>query len=308
MPLVRPPLSAAETETRERLVRHLGRLADRGERHPGKPWELADAADYVAGELEGLGYALERQGYDGDGVALQNLVVTVPGREEGDQVLLLGAHYDSPPGDPGRNAGGSGTAALLELARLLAGSSPTRTVRLAFFALGETPHGDGAARGARVYRDALEKRRAAATEALRADAEAKARGELPQSLPEPTVDRSRVVGAIFLERLLGFSAGARGGLQIVVGGSQNAGPLRAALSEALAEQPFEVTREGSDDVRDSDAQVWIELGTPTAVVHGEGTLAGADVDALARLVPRLRDAVRELALERPTAPDVLLAE
>src|SRR5690606_40181991 len=192
--VARPPLSSEEEALKRRLAAHLERLSGKlGERHPGKPWELADAADYLASELEGMGHALERQGYEVGEVAAQNLIVTSPGGAGGAQVIVVGAHYDSRAGDPGRNPGGSGAAAILELARAFRDSEHSRTLRFCLFALGEPPHGDGAARGARVYGESGTKKRVAAEAELAQDAEAKASGALPMALPEPAVDRSRVV-------------------------------------------------------------------------------------------------------------------
>ncbi len=78
----------------------------------------------------------------GDGVAegehtYRNIIVEIPGRSKPDEVLLIGAHFDAVPGAPGADDNGSGTAALLELARVLKDVPMQRTVRLVFFNLEE---------------------------------------------------------------------------------------------------------------------------------------------------------------------------
>lgn len=62
-------------------------------------------ADWLAGEFEQMGYQIERQGQFDN-------VVARPA-ETFDEVLLVGAHYDSVPGCPGADDNGSAVAALL---------------------------------------------------------------------------------------------------------------------------------------------------------------------------------------------------
>lgn len=307
----RPPLASEELATQRRLEAHLAHLGGKvGERHPGKPWELADAADYLASQLEDMGYAIERQGYEAGEVAAHNLIATVPGGAGGEQVILVAAHYDSPPSDAGRNAGGSGTAALLELARALSKSELSRTLRFGFFALGESPHGDGPARGARVYGESLAKRRAAAEAELARDAEAKASGALPAALPEPAVDRSRVVAVILLDRLLRFEQSS-GELEVRISASADADAYQNALADGLATPPLRAARSRLERATpESDASYFLTEGIPVVVVHGASSgAAGADrpgtddVDGLTRVVFGVRAALQEAAGARASASD-----
>jgi hypothetical protein len=66
-----------------------------------------------------------------------NIIVEIPGVSRPDEVLIIGAHFDAVAGSPGADDNGSGTAALLEIARVLAGRRMERTVRLIFFNLEE---------------------------------------------------------------------------------------------------------------------------------------------------------------------------
>jgi len=61
-----------------------------------------------------------------------NLLAELPG-SPGDRVVMVGAHLDSVPGGPGINDDGSGTAAVLEIARAVARSRPRATLRFAWW-------------------------------------------------------------------------------------------------------------------------------------------------------------------------------
>ena len=77
----------------------------------------------------------------------RNVIADLPGKEEG-EVVLLGAHYDSWDFAQGADDDGSGVAAVLEAARILKslGVVPRRTIRFAFFS-GE----EEACLGSRAY-------------------------------------------------------------------------------------------------------------------------------------------------------------
>jgi hypothetical protein len=66
-----------------------------------------------------------------------NYVVEITGSEKPDEVILIGAHFDAYINAPGADDNATGTAALLEIARVLQGREFKRTVRLAFFNLEE---------------------------------------------------------------------------------------------------------------------------------------------------------------------------
>ncbi|GAB4352758.1 MAG: hypothetical protein Kow0060_02830 [Methylohalobius crimeensis] len=103
----------------ESLRRHVYRLADEiGERNVFHPLALKEAENYLADTWQALGFPVQRQVYEVEGVPSTNLEVTLPGRDH-DQILVVGAHYDSVLGCPGANDNGSGVAVLLELCRLL---------------------------------------------------------------------------------------------------------------------------------------------------------------------------------------------
>ncbi|MGY1600722.1 M20/M25/M40 family metallo-hydrolase [Geodermatophilus sp. SYSU D00815] len=65
-----------------------------------------------------------------------NVIAELPGRNP-DNVVMAGAHLDSVTEGPGINDDGSGTAALLETALLMAKSKPENTLRFGFWAAEE---------------------------------------------------------------------------------------------------------------------------------------------------------------------------
>lgn len=101
------------------------------------------AAIYIERQLAGLGLKVERQEYPVTGQKVdrvRNVHVTIGELNKGLPSFVVGAHYDSAGIAPGANDNGTGVAALIELARLLADHKPARhLLRLVFFANEEFP-------------------------------------------------------------------------------------------------------------------------------------------------------------------------
>ncbi len=136
----------------EALAGHVRRLgAEIGERNVFRPKALAAAADFIEETWTAQGYRVARQWYEAQGVRCANLEVTRAGRSRPDEILLLGAHYDSVMGCPGANDNASGVAALLELSRLFAEVAPAIGVRFVAFVNEEPPFFQTAAQGSMVY-------------------------------------------------------------------------------------------------------------------------------------------------------------
>lgn len=151
-----PPLSTAEIALRDALARHVAAIAAE-EHNLRTPGALERAARYIETTLESLGYAVSSQSYDAGAGPVRNLEAHLPGRERGS--IVIGAHYDSVEGSPGANDNGSGVAAALELARLMRGWTPRKTLRIAFFANEEPPYFKSDVMGSLVYARALIGRR-----------------------------------------------------------------------------------------------------------------------------------------------------
>mgnify|MGYP001114703132 CR=1 FL=1 len=116
-----------------------------------RPDSLAQAAEYIQHRLEKLGYQVTRQEYSAWGRQVANLAAECPGHSRADQILLVGAHYDTVAGSPGADDNATGVAALMALAERFAKAHPSRTIRLVAFANEEPPFFQTQAMGALVY-------------------------------------------------------------------------------------------------------------------------------------------------------------
>jgi Zn-dependent M28 family amino/carboxypeptidase len=149
-----PPLDATEADLAKRLRGHVEAIA-REPHNLGHPEALERAACYIEKTLQGFGYRVDSQPF-ADGHARNIVVSLVPDDRRG-STLVIGAHYDSAFTAPGANDNGSGVAALLELARMLADRQPrTRfPIRLVFFANEEPPFFKTDRMGSLVYANGL---------------------------------------------------------------------------------------------------------------------------------------------------------
>jgi Zn-dependent M28 family amino/carboxypeptidase len=135
-----PLLTPQEQYTSELLRRHVHTLAqDIGPRNIWRASSMSATTTYLEKVLTGLGYTVRQQEFSAHNVTAINLEVEITGILEPEEIVVVGAHYDTVFGCPGANDNGSGLAALLELARLLADASPVRTIRLVAFANEEPP-------------------------------------------------------------------------------------------------------------------------------------------------------------------------
>lgn len=128
-----PALTALQSELAQRLRRHVEAIAS-SEHNTSTPAALENAARYIEATLAAEGYRVRRQQYNYGGHTVRNLEVTISNAVAGQapRILIVGAHYDSAPGAPGANDNGSGTAAVLELARLLKAMRPAPGTELRF--------------------------------------------------------------------------------------------------------------------------------------------------------------------------------
>jgi hypothetical protein len=115
-----PALTSEEADLATRLRTHVEAIAStpHNTRHYQ---ELEAAAQYIEATLGKLGYTPQRQVYDADSHQVRNIWVTIePSKvSTSTETLIVGAHYDSAFDAPGANDNGTGTAAVLELARTL---------------------------------------------------------------------------------------------------------------------------------------------------------------------------------------------
>jgi Zn-dependent M28 family amino/carboxypeptidase len=130
---------------------------DIGERNLDRPEALEHAARYVERTLREAGYGPVPQPYQVAGQTVRNIEAVLPG--ETPESVLVGAHYDTAWGTPGANDNATGVAALLEIARNLAGRRFPRTVRFVAFVNEEPPYFQTPAMGSRVYAQRARERR-----------------------------------------------------------------------------------------------------------------------------------------------------
>jgi Zn-dependent M28 family amino/carboxypeptidase len=142
----------------QRIVETLAR------QHPSRsglfPDRLESAARFIEGEVRALGYSVESQTYESDGVDVRNLIAERSGMNAAASCIVLGAHYDTVPDTPGADDNASGVAGLLELARLLKDCPTKRPVKFVAFANEEPPYFYTAQMGSRQYAKKLGQQKA----------------------------------------------------------------------------------------------------------------------------------------------------
>jgi acetylornithine deacetylase/succinyl-diaminopimelate desuccinylase-like protein len=132
--------NASTDGQQERLKRHVTRLAvEIGPRNLYHYEALQGAAAYIENTLADAGHAPVRQSYETRGKLFSNVVAEIPGRTRKDEIVVVGAHYDTHKDSPGANDNGSALAGLLELARHFAHQEAARTLRFVAFTNEESP-------------------------------------------------------------------------------------------------------------------------------------------------------------------------
>jgi glutaminyl-peptide cyclotransferase len=124
--------------------------------HPSGSQAILKVQDYLLSELKSYGCTVETDAFSSDTpigrISMKNILVKIPGEKPG--VILLGTHYDTARSarDPltgevhpmptfvGADDGGSSTALMLELARLLCPQRGKYAVWIAFFDGEEAMH------------------------------------------------------------------------------------------------------------------------------------------------------------------------
>jgi glutaminyl-peptide cyclotransferase len=120
----------------KRTFAHVAKQVSFGPRPSGSQ-ALAHLQDYLQSELKSYGCGVETDSFGADTpigrISMKNIVVKIPGEKPG--IILLGTHYDTLLMDNfvGADDGGSSTAVMLELARLLCPQKGKYAVWIAFF-------------------------------------------------------------------------------------------------------------------------------------------------------------------------------
>ncbi len=129
------------TAIRNHLVRHVDTLAGLiGPRVLSNPVSIKATTGYIERQWREMGFEVRHETFDAMGDTASNLFVEIPGKKNTNQVVILGAHYDTVLQTPGADDNASAVATMLEVSRLLIGTHCQRTIRLIAFACEEPPY------------------------------------------------------------------------------------------------------------------------------------------------------------------------
>lgn len=147
-----PELTPEERELENRLRSHIERLASEiPQRDVPHIESLDEAADFLVQAWREAEFEVATQTYEVDGETVRNLEVEIPGHSKPDEILIVGAHYDSAHGWPGADDNASGVAGVLELSRAFRDAKPVRTLRFVAFVNEEPPYFQTEEMGSVVY-------------------------------------------------------------------------------------------------------------------------------------------------------------
>ncbi|MHC4212176.1 MAG: M28 family peptidase [Planctomycetota bacterium] len=146
------PPSSDELVISDQLRQDVKELAGRiGERNVYQYSGFVASVEFLKESLSKQGYKVQIQDFTAERETCSNISVEVTGGKLKDEIVVVGAHYDSVFGTTGANDNASGVAATLALARLFADSKPQRTLRFVFFANEEPPFFQTEQMGSLVY-------------------------------------------------------------------------------------------------------------------------------------------------------------
>jgi acetylornithine deacetylase/succinyl-diaminopimelate desuccinylase-like protein len=134
------PTTADLRRQEDWLRRCIEQLAIRiGERNVYRHEELCEAASFIEQSFVQAAYQPERQQYESRGKTFTNIEPEIAGQEYPEDIIIVGAHYDTERGSAGANDNASGVAALLAIARSMADKRLSRTLRFVAFTNEERP-------------------------------------------------------------------------------------------------------------------------------------------------------------------------
>ncbi|MGQ0766394.1 MAG: M20/M25/M40 family metallo-hydrolase [Gemmatimonadota bacterium] len=142
--MVKSVVDRLDFDSYKNLIRGLTRFGDREQ----GTQRNADAVTWIEQQLRGWGYATERLRYDHQGSPREQVYATKLGSTVPGEMYILGGHMDGRGGGEAANDDASGTALVMEIARVLA-SQDVRTARSIRFALWNNE--ETGLQGARAY-------------------------------------------------------------------------------------------------------------------------------------------------------------
>ena len=144
------PLTPEEIRLRQELRTDVQKLAaDIGERNLERYSSLAEAAAFIERSFVSAGMQAQRDNFEVRGQICSNIQAEVPGASN--EIVLVGAHYDSVAGAAGANDNASGVAGMLTLARRFAAERRSKTIRFVAFVNEEPPYFQTRDMGSLVY-------------------------------------------------------------------------------------------------------------------------------------------------------------
>jgi Zn-dependent M28 family amino/carboxypeptidase len=123
-----------------------------GERSAASYDDLEQARDYIISRFSEYGAVPSSETFKVQGRIYTNIVVEIPGKKKfRDEIIVVGAHYDTVEGSVGANDNATGIAGLIELYRVLSQHASKRTIRFVAFTLEEPPFFGSENMGSMVY-------------------------------------------------------------------------------------------------------------------------------------------------------------
>jgi len=124
------------------LEKHVETLSiDIVNRNWNNPAQLDKAAAYIRAQWEEMGLSVEEQPFIAGGKTYRNVITRFPAQSSSSKgKIIVGAHYDVAHDMPGADDNASGTAGLIELARLLKDKPLSRDIELVAYTLEEPPN------------------------------------------------------------------------------------------------------------------------------------------------------------------------
>ena len=151
-----PTPTAANAAALSEHIRHLSSLS----RHHQNPAGLDQAAAYIKTQIEQYGLPCAYQNYSVAGQTYRNVVCQLNAKHDSQDTVIVGAHYDSYADLPGADDNASGTAGIIELARLLKQQQAQlpQHIELVAYTLEEPPYFRSEHMGSAVHAQSLSTR------------------------------------------------------------------------------------------------------------------------------------------------------
>jgi len=123
-----------------------------GERSPSQYDNIEKSRTYIIEMLRKYGAEPVEEKYTVDSREYSNIIAEIPGKKKfRDEIIIIGAHYDSIEGSAGANDNATGIAGLIELYRILSKHTYRRTIRFVAFTLEEPPYFNSENMGSMVH-------------------------------------------------------------------------------------------------------------------------------------------------------------